>query len=373
MTNQGLAAWVEVDLAAVRDNLRRLSSLTPARIAPVLKADAYGHGAVEVAHCLKAEGVELLIVARPSEAITLRDAGIEGRILVLTPPDAGIWEGLVQHRLEVTCSTPDSLEFLTSVSPPDDPPTPVHLKLNTGMNRLGLPTETALEAIERLDKAPAVTPIAVCSHLADADLTESPRTREQAGRFSCFLESLPGRYRHLETHLANSAGMLHHDLGDHTFTRPGLALYGYDPVCHTQLRPVMSVHARVLQIHDLAPGERVGYGGCWAATAHTRIGIVGVGYGDGYALHQTGAAELLTEAGRRSLVGAVSMDMLAFEIANDDRTQVGDRVTLLGELGGEQIDANELAANAETIAWEVLLRLGRRLPRVYRGRGEQVR
>ena len=365
MTPRELAAWVEVDLAAVRDNLRRLSKLTHARIAPVVKADAYGHGAVAVARCLKAEEVELLIVARPSEAITLRDAGVEGRILVLTPPDPGNWQRLVENRLEVSCATPESLDFLTSVTPTADDPMRVHLKLNTGMNRLGLPPEMTLDALQRLDAAKAATPVAICSHLADADLPESPRTRQQAARFARVLENLPQRYRQLETHLANSAGLLRHNLDRYSFVRPGLAVYGYDPNQEADLRPAMSVHARILQIRDLGPGERVGYGGLWTAPARCRVGVIGVGYGDGYAWHQAGSPELLTTHGRRPLVGAVSMDLLAFEIAEADQAKVGDRVTLLGELGGEKIDAHDLAANAETIAWEVLLRFGSRLPRVH--------
>lgn len=366
MTSRGFAAWVEVDLARLRANFQRLSELSPAAVAPVLKTDAYGHGAVEAARILVDAGAELLIVARADEAVTLREAGVDGRLLVLAPPDATIWPALVEHQLEVTCSTAASFEFLLEAAAAE--PHPVHVKFNTGMNRLGIPEAGAGDVLAALDRAGGVRPVAVCSHLADADVLESERTADQVQRFRQLFESLPARFRTLETHLGNSAGLLHHDLGDHSFVRLGLALYGYDPAgAHDLLEPVMSVHARVLAIHDLEPGQRVGYGGRWAAGEPTRVATIGVGYGDGYARHQTGHPRVLTDAGARPIVGAVSMDLLSFGLTPGDAIQAGDTVTLLGKRAGESVDAHELAANAETIAYEVLLRFGRRLPVVYRG------
>lgn len=361
ITEPPFAAWVEVDLAALEHNFHKLSALGSAEVAPVVKADAYGHGAVEVGRCLVAAGARLLIVARLQEAIALRDAGIEARILVLAPPDAGTWPPLVEHRLEVTCSTPASLEFLLQAQSRE--PLPVHVKFNTGMNRLGLPPGDAADILARLDRAPGVRPVAICSHLADADLPGSDRTAEQIARFQSLRDSLPSSLGGLETHLGNSAGLLHHELGEHSLLRLGLALYGYDPAgTRSLLEPVMSVHARVLQVHDLAPGDRVGYGGRWTTRDPARVATVGVGYGDGYVRHQTGNPRVLTEAGPRPLAGSVSMDLLSFALAPGDTTVAGDRVTLLGARDGERIDAHELAANAETIAYEILVGFGRRLP-----------
>lgn len=361
MTKHGLAAWVEVDLTALEENFHKLSALGSAKIAPVVKADAYGHGAIEVGRRVVAAGARLLIVARLQEAIALRDAGIEARILVLAPPDAEAWPLLVQHRLEIICSTPASLAFLLQAESAE--PLPVHVKFNTGMNRLGLPPGDAAEILARLDRATGVRPVTICSHLADADLPDSDRTEEQVARFQSLRDSLPSPLDRLKTHLGNSAGLLHHELGDHSLVRLGLALYGYDPTdVGASLEPVMSVHARVLQVHDLAPGERVGYGGLWMAPEPARVATVGVGYGDGYARHQTGNPRVLTEDGPRPLAGSVSMDLLSFALAPGDTTAAGDRVTLLGARGGERIDAHELAANAETIAYEILVRFGQRLP-----------
>lgn len=366
MTAPGPSAWVEVDLAGLRQNFQQLSRLSPAAVAPVLKADAYGHGAVQAARTLVDIGAKLSIVARAVEAVLLRRAGIEARILVLAPPDPASWPAIVEQRLETTCSTQASLDFLRTARAPE--PVPVHVKFNTGMNRLGLPPPSLGEVFDLLARAPGVRPIAVCSHLADADLRDSERTAAQVARFRSIVEALPGGGASIETHLGNSAGLLHHDLGEHSFVRLGLALYGYDPAGpHELLEPTMSVHARVLQVHDLEAGQRVGYGGRWAAVRPTRVATIGVGYGDGYGRHQTGEPRVLTAAGPRPIVGAVSMDLLAFALKDDDPTAPGDIVTLLGERGSERIDAHELAARAETIAYEVLLRFGRRLPVVYRG------
>lgn len=367
MTDHRFAAWVEVDLAALCENLEQLSKLARGRVAAVVKADGYGHGAVRAAEVLVDQGVELLVVARPREAVQLRQAGIQQRLLLLAPPDDGSWPVVQEHRLEVACSTPESLDFLVQASAEVE--VPVHVKVNTGMNRLGLPPESVPEALNRLAEAPAVRPVALCSHLADADLLESERTKQQTQRFDRVLAALPERFADLETHLSNSAGVLHHRLPRHTFVRLGQALYGYDPVGKRDLEPVMSVHARVLQVHRLEPGERVGYGGHWQAREPVQVGVVGVGYGDGYAFHQSGSPILLTDNGPRPIVGSLSMDMLTFAVPMGEPLAVGDEVTLLGSRGGRQISAHDLAATAETLPYEVLVRFGGRLPRVYRPSG----
>ncbi len=359
------AAWVEIDLAALSNNLEQLRTRTSGeKIAAVLKADGYGHGAVEVANSLSQQGVDLMIVARASEAIELRNAGVTGRLLVLSPPDTATWDVCVEHNLEVTCSTPESLAFVCGVESAALQ-MPVHVKINTGMNRLGLHPGSVHSALERLNQASAVRPVALCSHLADADLAASARTEEQTAKFQAVLDGLASKFAGLETHLANSAGLLHHRSASCSYVRLGISLYGYDPCALLELSPVMSIHARVLQVHRLEAGDRVGYGGRWSAKEPTQVAIVGVGYGDGYPYHQNGNARVLTERGARPVVGSVSMDSLAFACPLGEAVRVGDLVTVLGERAGERIIAHELGCNAETMAYEVLLRLGRRLPRVF--------
>ncbi len=377
----GHAAWVEIDSRALAHNVAVLQRRAgDSKIAAVLKADAYGHGAPEIAPTLVELGVDLLIVARTSEARELRQTVGNSRILVLAPPSPAVWEEVLELDLEVACSTPESLEFLVHADSGAQE-VPVHVKVNTGMNRLGIRPELARQALSRLDEASGVRPTGICSHLADADRPSSPRTAQQHEEFGTLLRAIHEEWGHLETHLANSAGLLGHDLDAFTYCRLGIALYGYNPAGpDPELHPVMAVRGRVLQVHELAAGDKVGYGGIWQAPQPTRVATVGVGYGDGYPFHQRQghqiggpfAAQVLTDYGPRPIVGTVSMDMLAFACAEGDPIEVGSQVTLLGEhpqqSGGSSIlDAHRLAHNAETIPWEILLRLGRRLPRVYLG------
>ena len=209
--------------------------------------------------------------------------------------------------------------------------------------------------------------------VVDASQPESAQNRRQLDRFSELLDELDDETRrHLEIHLANSAALLHQERRGASVARPGLALLGYDPAgLDRDLRPVMSVTARLVQVHQLAPGERVGYGGRWQAARPCRVGIVPMGYADGYPWRLGDRSAALVGGRRVPVVGAVSMDMLAVDLG-DAEVDEGEEVVLLGRQGAASIDAAELAATAGTVPYELLCNLGLRLPKLYREAGETI-
>jgi len=253
---------------------------------------------------------------------------------------------------------------------------PVHLQVDTGMTRLGILEEELPEALAIIRESEELELAGLLSHFADADILESPRNSDQARRFAGMVEALTAEERSRAlVHLANSAGALHFPDSRYDLVRVGLALYGYDPAgVFEGLVPVMSVKTRIVLVRDIPAGTRVSYGGRWTAGRASRIGVLPVGYADGYAWRLTGKAEALVRGHRLPVVGAVSMDMIFVDLTDlpveeDDPVGVGEEVVLLGSQGEEWITAHDLAREVETIPYELLCLLGLRLARRYVGGG----
>ena len=298
-------AWVEIDLQALRRNFRRLAEhVAPAKILAVVKADAYGHGAVAVARALELEGsgaIAGLAVATAEEAIELREAGVEARILVLSPlpPDAA--PALRKYQLTPVISSVESLGALKAFSKGCGWVAPLHLKFDTGMTRLGIDSREASSLFELLRTSPEVRLEGVLSHLAEAETPESESNRLQQERFAEVLALLSAEERaSCSIHLANSAAALHLPAARFDWVRLGIALYGYDSAGRLSgdLEPVLSVAAELVQVKSVLAGARVGDGGRWVAARPSRIGIVPVGYADGYSWRLGNRAEVLV-AGQR--------------------------------------------------------------------------
>lgn len=368
------AAWSEIDLDALRRNAERIARIAAGRpIRAVLKADAYGHGAVEIARALERCGVDRFAVALVEEGVELRRAGISGDILVMGTCRDGQCPNVMTHGLAPTVSSPRQLEMWAAVTSDAERPQPIHLKVNTGMNRLGMSLEELSAALDRVRASSGLELVGLMSHLADADLPESERTGQQITEFARAVELLTEDERpSVEVHLANSAGLLHHESTIDNGVRPGLALLGYDPAERmTNLEPVMSVRARVVQVHRLGVGERVGYGGRWRAERPSRVGTVPLGYADGYPRALGGRGEVLAAGRRVPIIGAVSMDMLAVDLT-DVATDEGDEIVLLGRQDRETISATDLASRAGTLVYDVLCGLGLRLPKLSVSAGRTV-
>ena len=367
-------SWAEVDLDALVRNLARVRAAAGGvAVLAVVKADAYGHGAPAVARALAAAGVDWLGVALVEEGVELRRAGVETPILVLGPATREQLPLLARHRLTPAVSSLPALEALAEHCASTGRPQELHLKLDTGMARLGVELERLAEAAALLRAQPLLRLAGVMSHLAESDAVESPRNEEQERRFGAALEGLaPGAREGLLVHLANSAGALHHPGARHGLVRAGLAIYGLDPARRDrELAPVLSVRARVAQVRRVEAGAPVGYNGRWQAAGPSRIGVLQLGYADGYAWRLANRGHVLVRGRRAPVVGAVSMDLVTVDLTATD-ADLGDEVVLLGRQGEEEITAWELAELAGTIPYEVLTRFGQRLARRYVREGRVV-
>ncbi|TNF70963.1 MAG: alanine racemase [Acidobacteria bacterium] len=367
-------AWAVVDLDALEHNLAFVRrQVEPAGLLAVIKADAYGHGAPIVARTLESAGIDWLGVALAEEGVELRREGLTTPILVVGTCQPGQLALYQRYDLTPTISSRDQLDLWTAWSGLGGTPQAIHVKVDVGMNRLGIAPPELPTALEEIRAHPGLELAGLLSHLAEADDLESPRTAEQEKRFAEVLDHLREDERgKVQVHLANSAAALHHPDTRHTFVRTGLTLFGIDPAgVETGLEPVMSVHSRVVQVKEVPAGARPGYGGTWTAPRDSRLGVVPVGYADGYSWRLSNRAEMLIGGTRVPVVGAVSMDMTLIDLTDTD-AGLGEEVVLLGRQGDEVLAAREVAAWSDTIVYEVLCLLGLRLPRRYRRAGRDV-
>lgn len=362
-------AWVEVDLGAIARNLmalRRKLGAKP-RINAVVKANAYGHGAIMTARLLEAVGADGLAVATPGEALELRDAGLRCPITLLGPFDAADLPELAEADIAVTVIDEERAARVQELAPRLERPLTTHLKINTGMHRFGVAPSRAEALVEALLETPGVELASLATHFADAE--DPQQTAEQLRIFDRARARLPS----LPIQVANSMGCVLRDARDDDLVRPGLALYGIDPTASrcfaahgVELSPALKVCSRVVSIRDVEPGERVGYGGTWRAGRPTRLALVPIGYGDGWAWRESNQGEALVAGGRAPIVGTVMMDCLALDITDlTVPVETGAEVVLIGRQGGRRLDAEDLAARIGTIPYEIPCRLGPRLPRRY--------
>lgn len=378
-------AWVRVDLDALTANARLLARrIAPARLGAVVKADAYGHGAVRVALALEREGAELLCVALVEEGVELRRAGVRAPILVLGTAQEAQLPVFRRHTLlPALCSLSQVAlwrDFAAGGEALGGGSAPVHLEVDTGMSRLGVPVEEAGEALDLIRRSPHLALAGLMSHFGDADDAASPRNREQEERFAAVLALLDAEERRSVTvHLANSAAGLYRPASRFDLVRFGLSLHGLDPGGAVNgggaaLEPVMSVATRVIQVRRVPAGRAAGYGSRWVAERDSVLATVPVGYADGYAWTLHGGAEALVGGRRVPVAGAISMDLTILDVSAlaeaGGEVAEGDEVVLLGRQGDEEVGAEELARAGGTIAHEVLTRFGQRLPRLYVAGGE---
>ena len=358
-------AWVNVDLDALAANVAILRArMGGARLLAVVKADAYGHGAVGVSPALEAAGVEWLGVALLEEGVEIRRVGVELPVLVLgtaRPAKIALYR---RYDLTPTVSSLAELGLWREWTTGAREPQPVHLKVNTGMSRLGVALDEVGEALALLRQSPGLLLAGLLSHFGDADLLDSPRNAAQEERFAGVLGLLTEAERsHVLVHLANSAAALHRPASRFDLVRLGLALYGLDPAeIVADLQPVMSVSTRIVQLREVPAGTPLSYGGKTVTRRRSRIAVVPVGYADGYAWRLTGKAFALVGGRKVPVAGSVTMDMTLLDVTGT-AAEVGDEAVLLGRQGSEEIRATDLAGQAGTISWEILCHLGLRLPR----------
>lgn len=386
----------EVNLANLRHNLRLLRRVVGSNVPvwAVLKADGYGHGAKAVARTLERAGAGGICVALVEEGIELREAGIRAPILVMGGFYGRVWPELIRYGLTPVLQDVGQVEALAhEVRFGSGAPVPVHLKVDTGMARLGA-TVGDLDRIARaLKDHPEVQLDALMTHFACADQPDPAALEPQLERFRDALDVLAAAgIRPRLRHAANSAAVLNHPQTHFDLVRPGLALFGVHPCgpdrsvrlpapmteagqpseecTRSELRPVMSVLSQVVSVRDIRVGETVGYGATWTARRPSRIATFPMGYADGLVRGLSNRGQALVCGVRAPIVGMVSMDMTMLDVTDVPGASVGDEVVLLGSqkgpLGSDEITATEIAGHLGTIPWEVLTNISRRVPRFYR-------
>ena len=370
----------DIDLEAIGHNFRAIadflahepleSGARPPGIIAVVKANAYGHGAAPVGIALERAGATLLACADIEEAVTLRRAGVRAEILVFGALGVSDVSGIFDYKLTPTVSTPSAGKALQEQAARRKVRLKYHLKIDTGMNRLGLRYDNLSRTLPELLASENLELVGLYTHFATADMPDHPLMEQQRTRFESVREDLRARGIQPEVvHAANSAALLRDSRVWYDLVRPGLLLYGVvpPPLASTlPLRPVLSLRSRIVAVKHIRAGESVSYGARFIAERPTRIAVVPAGYADGIDLRLAGRGAVLVRGRRAPIVGAVAMDMLMIDMT-DIEAYPGDEVVLLGTQGDERIDVREMAAAIGTIPWEILCRLGSRIERIYTG------
>ncbi len=375
--------WAEIDLDAIAQNVKLLSSrLRPGvQMMAVVKADGYGHGALEAAHTALAAGATWLGVAMLDEGLALRRAGIAAPMLVLGYTAPWIVSEAVAAGVSFTVYHGDVLEAASEAAQTLGQRARVHVKVDTGMGRIGLPPAEAIEFCRRAAELPGVLLEGVFTHFATADAADKAYAQEQLGRLTQVLNALEQEgIRVPVRHAANSAAIMDMPRTHLDLVRAGIAMYGLQPsgeLSHPlPLVPAMSWKTRVVHVKTVPAGSFISYGCTFSADSERRIATLPVGYADGYSRSWSNRGQVLLAGQRAPVVGRVCMDQLMVDVtdlaAAGLRVGIGDEAVLLGRQEREAITADELAAGLATISYEIVCLVGKRVPRLYLQEGEVV-
>jgi alanine racemase len=364
----------EINLANLRHNLRVVARASKSPVWSVLKADGYGHGAKAVARTLERAGTAGICVALLEEAIELREAGIKLPILVMGGYYGGAWGDLLRHDLTPVVYDPAHVEGLADeVRFTGSEPIRVHLKIDTGMARLGATPRELPQVARAFLRRPEVVLDGLMTHFACADSGEMESVEHQLDVFDSVSATLAGmgitpKFRHA----ANSAAIFQCERAHLDFVRPGIALFGVEPSANVapELRPAMTIRTELVALRDLEPGDTVGYGATWTAMRKSRIATIPLGYADGLSRALSNKGHVLVRGRRAPIVGAVSMDLTMIDVTDVSGAELRDEVVFIGSqrgpLGEDTITVSEVSRVLGTIPWEVLTNVSRRVPRFYR-------
>lgn len=365
-------AWIEVDTAAVVHNLQLLRGLLKGRtrVFGVVKADAYGHGAVKVARALEEAGVDTFCVARVEEAVELRNAGIRGAMLVFTPafrPQAMAAIG-VDSALSV--GSKEHAEQVASAARACGRRARIHMKVDIGMGRLGTRPENAVELLRFISTFPELEVEGIFSHFPCADMQPPTITRKQIETFASMRQAvLDAGFKIPYFHCANSAAAMDFPEAHFDAVRLGIALYGQYPSSEVQarlaLKPAMALKTTIVFVKDVPAGVGLSYGHTFVTSRPSKIATVSLGYADGYPRHASSRTAMLVHGHPAPVLGRVCMDQILLDVTDIPETGLGDEVLVFGASGGYALPADALAAAIGTIGYEITTRVGKRLPRFY--------
>jgi alanine racemase len=372
--------WAEVSLGALRQNFRAVAKHAGAgvTVCAVVKADAYGHGAVECSRALEAEGATWLGVTSLDEAIPLREAGIESRVLLMT----GFWRGeeseIARLRLTPTVWEPWHIAALENAAASGAMQQPVHLKVDTGMGRLGVSLDELPSILEVLNAAPHVVLEGLSTHLASSEIMDAPSVAEQSRLFGEAQRMVRAAgFDPAFIHMANTSALISRCETWNNMVRPGVALYGYylpfqragrevsGGTLRLPVKPVLTWKTRILSMRNFAANQALGYGGTYVTKAPANVAVLPVGYADGYNRQLSNRGRVIVRDHYAPIIGSISMDLTLVDVTGIPGIAVGDEVILLGTRDGLSVDALEHARLANSSPYEILCNISKRVPRKY--------
>jgi alanine racemase len=372
--------WAEISLGTLRENFRAVQAFVSPRVTvcAVIKADAYGHGATPCALALEAAGAKWLGVTTTDEGMPLRSAGVQNRILLMT----GFWRGeeeeVVRQNLTATVWEPWHVELLSDAAQRlGAPRQPIHLKIDTGMGRLGLTIAELPSMCRVIQRAPQVVLEGVSTHFASSEVADAPETQMQIENFERALRVVKDAgLSPALCHMDNTGGILSRPDSWKDMVRPGIALYGYtlpprgekmpaDKKPGFRVQPALSWRTRIISIRQFASGQAIGYGSTYKTSAPSRIAVLPVGYADGYRRALSNRGRVIIRNAYAPIVGAVSMDLTLVDVTKILGAAEGDDALLIGRQGSLKVDATELAELSGTVPYEILCGISKRVPRVH--------
>lgn len=366
------STWVEVDLGALTHNFEELKERVGQEVGvmAVVKAQGYGHGIVQVSRVLEQEGVNYFGVTSPYEAFHLRKEGIQSPILILGPTMLKEASEIVKKDITQTICTKGIAVALQGECRKIEKRLKVHIEVDTGMGRTGVPSQRALRLIEEVIKIPELELEGIFTHFSTADEEDKSFTKEQIKRFKGVLEKLAEEKIDIPLkHAANSAGVLDFPEGYFNMVRPGLALYGIYPSEYVSrsldLHPVMSLKSRVIYLKRVSKGATISYGKTYITDKNTTIAILPIGYQDGYNRLLSNKGEVIIRGERVRIAGKVCMDQTIIDVGEIPDIKVGNEVVLIGKQGNEKISIEQIARKVNTVPHEVVCRIAERIPRIY--------
>ena len=368
---------VRIDLDAIESNIDAIRSRTGVDVMAIVKADAYGHGAVQVARLLQ-DKCAFFGVSSILEAMELRQAGLTTPILILGHTPVSAFPALIKHRIRPAIFHYEDAAALSGEALRQGVTAPFHFAVDTGMSRIGFQaTEEEADICAKIARLPGLFPEGIFSHFATADCADLTRAKAQAARFDEFVAMLSRRGVEIPIrHLNNSAGLMNFNT-HYEMVRSGIVTYGMypsDEVCPETLpiRPALQWHSRVTHVKTLPAGREISYGGTFVTTKPTRVATIPVGYADGYRRSLSGRFHVLIRGKKAPILGRICMDQMMVDVTDIPETQLNDRVVLVGRSGEEEITVEQMAQALDTINYEVVCGISRRVPRLYCRGGKTI-
>lgn len=365
-------AIAEIDLGALESNIAQIKTVLKAstKIMPIIKANAYGHGAVAVARKLQQIGIDILGVACVYEVIELRKAGITANIVNVDPTMLDDIDAVFEYNYRPTIFSLDIAQKISQKAVALNKIANIHIKVDTGMARVGVDYKNAAQLISQIAKLPNIKIEGLFTHFANADILDSNFTAIQLERFNNLLAQLKNLGIEIPLiHAANSAGILFWPNSHFNMVRLGLSMFGYsveDENLPVKIKPILTLKAYISQIKKVPLNTPISYGGKFITKKESVIATLPIGYGDGYRRGLGGIQEVLIAGKRAKIIGIICMDQMMVDVTNLDNVRLGDEAILIGKQGDEEITAHEIAKNLNTISYEILSGLAPRVTRLYK-------